>query len=223
MIVYALDRVGGRHQTSRRGNIESSPTIGRDGKLYVGSMDHKLYALDLEKGTKAWEFTLQGSVKSSPTIGADGTVYVGARDDYTFYGLNARDGKSNWSFTTSDDIESSAALSTDGTLYVGSRDSFLYAVASASPGLDSNGGGGNNQHSLIKLGTLVITNHPQSNDNRGTEASFSGATGENLTYQWFRVKPNRGATNSPFRISDAQRTTQAPIAYKYRIPLACRQ
>ena len=35
--------------------IHSSPAIGSDGTLYVGSRDNKLYALNPD-GTKKWEF-----------------------------------------------------------------------------------------------------------------------------------------------------------------------
>ena len=60
--------------------MESSPTIGFDGTVYVGSWDNKLYAINPD-GTKKWEFETEGNVDSSPTIGSDGTVYVGSQDN----------------------------------------------------------------------------------------------------------------------------------------------
>ena len=56
----------------------SSPAIGSDGTVYVGSLDHKLYALTGKSGDKLWEFETGGNVYSSPAIGSDGTVYVGS-------------------------------------------------------------------------------------------------------------------------------------------------
>ena len=70
-----------------RGHVHSSPAIGPDGTVYVGSRDKKLYAINGKTGVKLWEFKTGGSplahegwVKSSPAIGSDGTVYVGSYD-----------------------------------------------------------------------------------------------------------------------------------------------
>ena len=61
-------------------NVQSSPAIGADGTVYVGSRDNKVYALDGATGAKKWEFLTGGFVESSPAVGADGTVYVGSFD-----------------------------------------------------------------------------------------------------------------------------------------------
>ncbi|MDC0219454.1 PQQ-binding-like beta-propeller repeat protein, partial [Verrucomicrobia bacterium] len=60
------------------GNVSSSPAIGPDGTVYVGSNDNKLYAINGKSGVKLWEFETGGTVYSSPAIGSDGTVYVGS-------------------------------------------------------------------------------------------------------------------------------------------------
>jgi len=60
--------------------VYSSPAIGSDGTVYVGSADKKLYAINGKSGVKLWEFKTGGDVYSSPAIGSDGTVYVGSRD-----------------------------------------------------------------------------------------------------------------------------------------------
>ena len=61
--------------------MASSPAIGSDGTVYVGSMDNKLYAINGKSGVKLWEFETGGRVYSSPAIGSDGTVYVGSADN----------------------------------------------------------------------------------------------------------------------------------------------
>ena len=61
--------------------VTSSPAIGSDGTVYVGSWDSKLYALNGKSGVKLWEFETGGWADSSPAIGSDGTVYVGSWDD----------------------------------------------------------------------------------------------------------------------------------------------
>ena len=62
------------------GKVTSSPAIGSDGTVYVGSHDNKLYAINGKSGVKLWEFETGDSVYSSPAIGSDGTVYVGSYD-----------------------------------------------------------------------------------------------------------------------------------------------
>ena len=59
--------------------VLSNPAIGKDGIVYFGSGDHKVYALRGQTGDKIWEFNT-GSVAYSPSIGSDGTVYIGSWD-----------------------------------------------------------------------------------------------------------------------------------------------
>jgi outer membrane protein assembly factor BamB len=66
--------------------VSSSPAIGSDGTVYVGSDDDKLYAINGKSGVKLWEFETGGNVFSSPAIGSDGTVYVGS-DDKKLYAI----------------------------------------------------------------------------------------------------------------------------------------
>jgi len=55
--------------------VRSSPAIGSDGTIYVGSGD-KLYAINPD-GTLKWTSTTGDGVESRPAIGGDGTIYVG--------------------------------------------------------------------------------------------------------------------------------------------------
>ena len=60
--------------------VTSSPAIGSDGTVYVGSWDKKLCAINGKTGVKLWEFTTGDFVTSSTAIGPDGTVYIGSHD-----------------------------------------------------------------------------------------------------------------------------------------------
>jgi len=106
--------------------IHSSPAIGSDGTIYVGSNDNNLYAIDPSNGSEVWRFESGGSVHSSPAIGTDGTIYVGSYDN-NIYAINL-DGSQKWNFPTRGDVSSSPAIGDDGTIYVGSFDSSLYAI-----------------------------------------------------------------------------------------------
>ena len=58
--------------------IISSPAIGADGTIYVGSDDGNLYAITAD-GKQQWAFPT-GLDLLLPGIGADGTIYVGSYD-----------------------------------------------------------------------------------------------------------------------------------------------
>jgi len=103
----------------------SSPAIGPDGAIYVGSQDNYLYAVNSD-GTLKWKFLTGGPVRSSPAIGADGTVYVGSNDNH-LYAINPN-GRLNWSCLTHDNVTSSPAIAADGTIIFGSNDDTIYAL-----------------------------------------------------------------------------------------------
>ena len=107
------------------GYVLSSPAVGSDGTVYVGSHDYKLYAF-YPSGTVKWSYATGGAIYSSPAIGSDGTVYIGS-DDYKVHAVNP-DGSFKWDFETGDVIDSSPAIGADGTVFIGSKDNQLYAI-----------------------------------------------------------------------------------------------
>jgi hypothetical protein len=66
-----------RFQTG--GSISSSASIDRNGNIFFGSGDHKIYALS-SRGEPLWSFETGGEVVGTPVIGGDGTLYVGSGD-----------------------------------------------------------------------------------------------------------------------------------------------
>ena len=105
--------------------ILSSPAIGSDGTIYVGSYDKNLYAINPD-GTQKWAFKTGDLVLSSPAIGLDGTIYVGSYD-YNLYAVNP-DGTQKWAFDIGERMHSPPAIDADGTVYIGSHDNNLHAV-----------------------------------------------------------------------------------------------
>lgn len=107
--------------------VPSSPTIGSDGTIYIGSYDEYVYALN-PNGTQKWKYKTGSIIYSTPAIDSDGTIYAPSQDG-TVYALN-RNGTLKWKFRLGDGmpIFSSPSIATDGTLYVGSTDHNLYAV-----------------------------------------------------------------------------------------------
>ena len=108
-------------------SLDSSPAIGADGTIYVGSEDGNLYAINPADGSQKWMSSTGNAIESSPAIGADGTIYVGS-DDQNLYAFNPADGSQKWASPTGWSVTSSPALGADGTIYVGSWDNYLYAI-----------------------------------------------------------------------------------------------
>lgn len=136
-------------------HFRSSPTIAKDGTLYVPAVydlspqysEHlgfavdfgtpKLYAID-PNGTEKWEFVLggrMGGVLYSPAIGTDGTIYMisggakmpNATGGDKFWAIYPN-GTAKWSFDTDEAMYSSAAIADDGTIYFGCADGNFYAL-----------------------------------------------------------------------------------------------
>lgn len=105
--------------------VFSSPAIGSDGTIYIGSANGRLYALR-PNGTAKWSFPTGAEIQSSPAIARDGTIYFGSADGRV-YALNP-DGTKQWDFLTGDVILCSPTLGADRTIYIGSRDRHYYAL-----------------------------------------------------------------------------------------------
>lgn len=113
------------------GGIQSSPAIGNDGTVYVGTQYGNLWAVDPEDGSLKWDYYTTLSAWSSPAVGADGTVYF-ATDYGHIYAMN-QDGSVKWiydgNFANDGNFRSSPAIGNDGTLYIGSTHGKLYAFS----------------------------------------------------------------------------------------------
>lgn len=103
----------------------SSPAIGPDGTIFIGTKDFYLYSVK-PNGKIKWAFKTGNDVWASPAIGPDGTIYVGSYDK-KLYAIN-QNGTLKWEFETNGLIESSPAIGADGTIYFGCGDSKLYAI-----------------------------------------------------------------------------------------------
>jgi len=115
--------------TYQTGNaVYSSPAVA-GGKVYIGSTDYKVYALDATTGEFIWSYQTGSQVAwSSPAV-ANGKVYIGSRDGY-FYALDASTGGLIWSYQTGVIAYSSPAVA-GGKVYIGSPDGKVYALDAA--------------------------------------------------------------------------------------------
>lgn len=131
------------YQTQGRINM-SSPAIGKDGRIYVGTElaldtkalhdDGRLYAIK-PNGKLAWTFAAGSSIWSSPVVADDGTVYIA--NSLVIFGVDTPagtappsgrlfaltpEGKEKWSYPLLSRTQGTVVLGADRTVYIGSWD-----------------------------------------------------------------------------------------------------
>jgi outer membrane protein assembly factor BamB len=113
------------------GDVDSSPAIGSDGTLYVGSDNFHVYALNPANGATIWVQPTRDEVKSSPAVASDGTITIGSNDG-SLYVFNP-DGTLNTRYDKdAGAVNSSPSIGTDGTVYFAAGGS-LFAIIRTSP------------------------------------------------------------------------------------------
>ena len=113
----------------------SSPAVA-NGKVYFGSGDGNVYAVDVQTGLPQWKFPTRDVVHASPAV-VNNTVYIGSWDS-NLYAIDADTGQQKWAFQAGEDpaihnqvgFQSSPTV-VDGVVYVGCRDGHVYALDAA--------------------------------------------------------------------------------------------
>jgi outer membrane protein assembly factor BamB len=81
------------------GQFYSTPALAF-GRVYTGSLDHRVYSFEAKDGTLAWSHSTGDYVYSGPTVAdtptTPPTVYIGSYDG-NLYALDAKTGATRWS------------------------------------------------------------------------------------------------------------------------------
>ncbi len=127
---------GGSLWAFQTGNgIFSSPVVGSDGTVYVGSADNTFYAINAD-GTLKWKFQTGNIIDSAALLDNKGRVYFGSGDG-NLYALNAGTGQTVWTYRADDPsvnnayinwFEGNVAIGPNGNLYVPNDNFFIYAI-----------------------------------------------------------------------------------------------
>jgi eukaryotic-like serine/threonine-protein kinase len=113
------------------GPVKSSAAIV-EGRVYVGSSDANVYALDLETGKELWSARL-GDAADAPVCVQEGTVFAGCADGF-LYALDANDGSIRWKYQTGGQVAGGPNWVKDPNgigqlrIVVGSYDGSLHCV-----------------------------------------------------------------------------------------------
>lgn len=104
--LYALSANGSllwKYETNQ--SNWAQPVINGD-SVYLGSMDHKIYALDITDGEMLWEKEMSGAIASAPVFDENlNQLYVGSLGR-KLVALDAKSGDEVWSFPADDSIGS---------------------------------------------------------------------------------------------------------------------
>jgi outer membrane protein assembly factor BamB len=81
------------------GRFYSTPAVAF-GRVYTGSLDHRVYSFEASDGSLAWSHSTGNYVYSGPTVAdtpdTPPTVYIGSYDG-NLYALDAKTGETRWS------------------------------------------------------------------------------------------------------------------------------
>ncbi|MBU0552445.1 PQQ-binding-like beta-propeller repeat protein [Myxococcota bacterium] len=115
--------------------IFSSPVIGGDGTIYIGSADQIFYALNPADGAERWTFQTGEIIDSSGLLDDQGRVYFGSGDGH-LYALDAQSGDEVWRFEADEPsglalirwFEGNVAMAPGGDLIVPNDNFFVYSI-----------------------------------------------------------------------------------------------
>ncbi len=108
--------------------IQSSPALGLDGNIYIGTDDGFIHALKPD-GTVAWTSRSEAAVVSTPAVDAAGNIYFGSMDKLLY--AVSPDGRGKWFTSLRAEIASSAAINEDGDIIVATTQGVVFCMNSS--------------------------------------------------------------------------------------------
>lgn len=118
--------------------VYASPAVAEDGRVFFGSSDGSLYALE-PTGSLSWTYEIGGDLDSSPAIDTAGNVYVGSSAGF-LVSVDAT-GQERWTWEVpaesgaaarSTGIVSTPMLTSDGRVLVGCQNYYVYCLDASS-------------------------------------------------------------------------------------------
>ncbi len=104
---------------------------GVDGeRVYVGSRDKHLHAVDRLSGKPLWKFKTGGRVESSPLVFEDAVVF--GSSDGRLYALNKSDGKEIWRLDLGENLAVAPAFAS-GRIVIGGGEGSLFVIKEGDP------------------------------------------------------------------------------------------
>jgi outer membrane protein assembly factor BamB len=128
--VVAWDADTGRERWRfKSAPIESSPLL-KGKRLFFGSWDHGVYAVNARNGKRIWRYGADDQVNTSAAYWK-GRIYI-ASDAGTLYALSAKTGKRLWSASDAREFFYATPTVAYGRVYLGSTDGTMYVYGAKS-------------------------------------------------------------------------------------------
>jgi outer membrane protein assembly factor BamB len=102
----------------------TSPAVDEE-RVYAGSRDKHLHAVDRLSGKPAWKFKTGGRVESSPLVFDDAVVF--GSSDGRLYAVNKQDGGEIWKLDLGENLGNAPAFA-DGRIVIGGGDGTLFVI-----------------------------------------------------------------------------------------------
>jgi outer membrane protein assembly factor BamB len=127
--LYALDLRGQLQWKFETKQALWSAPVTDGARIYFGSLDRKVYAVNARSGQPAWEKELAGAIVASPVLGEDGRLYVNTFGGVV-YALDAASGNELWQYSAGSFVWC-APLFAEGEVFFGDETGIFYALDAA--------------------------------------------------------------------------------------------
>lgn len=115
--------------------IFASPTLGRDGTIYLGSNASMLtaYRANDSEVIPLWSYTANDWIDATAALGEDGTIYVGTYDS-TLVAIDPDTGQAKWETTLGESegqfgvVQASPGITSAGLIVVSTSAGFVHGV-----------------------------------------------------------------------------------------------
>jgi outer membrane protein assembly factor BamB len=155
-LVYSFDAATGTllwKSPDLGGALVSTPAVGTDNVLYVGTFGKEMIALDASSGRILWRFTTQDWIWSGPSL-ANNVLYFGDLSGY-LYALKAADGTTLWRIQPNNSIVDTPVVLGD-KLYFTTEADTLYIVSTTGDIVNSKMVGGLIYSSPVITGETIL-------------------------------------------------------------------
>lgn len=131
----------------------STPAV-HNGRVFIGSDDWNIYALNAGTGSFICSYTTNGPVWAAPAV-ADGKVFFGSLDHF-FYAIDESDCSLVWSYDTGTSRLMGSPAVADGKVFVGNENGKIYAFGPIKVNIDIKPGSFPNSINLGSKGNVPV-------------------------------------------------------------------
>lgn len=124
--LYSLDKQFNQNWKFETGGAIWAQPVSDGARVFVASMDHFLYAVDLKSGDEIWKVDAKGAIIGTPELDEAGVLYLASNGNLVM-AVNASNGAVKWEKTLEAAVWS-GIVQFEGNLYFGDLQGAFYAL-----------------------------------------------------------------------------------------------